>query len=130
MTCEHCCAEVTPGEVCTYCGCLCEPEKPESQSAQDALVLHIGNKSKTRPKRRKVAVRLCCFGLIGIYGLHWIYLGRRAYGIFWSLVCMLLLLAQAPIWPLVIGISVLSSLVDLLRLMKKTAVDWDGKLLV
>lgn len=123
MTCKHCCAEVKPGEICEYCGCLCEPEQPKSSArSRRNIVINIGSGSDAgqdaqypKSKNKGLAIGLCCLGFLGAAGVHRLYLGKYVSGI--------LYLCTA-------GFCYIGTIVDLLLLITGTMKDANGQKLV
>ncbi len=131
MTCKHCCAEVKSGEICEYCGCLCEPEKPEpSARSRRNIIINIGSGSDAdrrssdslyegaeslKSKNKGLAIVLCSFGFFGAAGIHRFYLGKYVSGILYFCTA---------------GFCYIGTIVDLLLLITGSMKDANGQKLV
>lgn len=95
MNCPNCNAEIQ-GVICNYCGTNIQnfsklqaqnfkykSERTQPHISND-LNNHISNKSTSRskksPKKKSVAIVLCCLSFFGLGGMHRFYVGKKASG--------------------------------------------------
>lgn len=96
MNCPNCNAEIQ-GSICEYCGTNIQSYsnlqaqnfKHKSERTHPRISNNMNNhtsnkstysRSKKSPKKKSVAIVLCCLSFIGLGGFHRFYVGKKASG--------------------------------------------------
>lgn len=130
MNCPNCNAEIQ-GVICDYCGTnIQDYGNSQSQNFEykngcthpyipklsKKINKHTNNKrrnprSKRSPKKKPVAIFLCCLSFIGLGGMHRFYVGKKASGFFHLFT---------------FGFLLIGTIVDLVSLSKGNFTDCNG----